>query len=83
MDSGSHTWLLSVDNSHCISGVWVQAHLECKFRMKEIHANSRQIIRHCQLFSSTYKAVSEKAKYFFKYRVEYGSDDKLVSLSSM
>lgn len=58
MDSGSHTWLLTVDNSHCVSVVWVQAHLEYKFRMKEIHANSR----HCQLFSSTYKAVSEKAK---------------------
>lgn len=64
MDSGSHTWLPSVDNSHCISGVWVQAHLEFKFRMEEIYANSRQIIRHCQLFSSTYKAVSKKAKFF-------------------
>lgn len=64
MDSGSHTWLQSLDNSHCISGVWVQAHLEYKFRMKEIHANTRHIIRHCQLFSSTYKTVSEKAMFF-------------------
>lgn len=83
MDSGSHTWLQSLDNSHCISGAWVQAHLEYKFRMKEIHANTRHIIRHCQLFSSTYKTVSEKAKCFSKYVVEYRSDDKLVSLSSM
>lgn len=83
MNSGSHTRLQSLDNSHCISGVWVQAHLEYKFRMKEIHANTRHIIRHCQLFSSTYKTVSEKAMCFFKYMVEYGSDDKLVSLSSV
>lgn len=64
MDSGSHIWLQSLDNSYCIYGVWVQAHLEYKFRMKEMHTNTRHIIIHCQLFSS-YKIVSEKVMLFF------------------
>lgn len=65
MDSGSHIWLQSLHNPHCMSGVWVQAQLEYKFRMKEMHTNTRHIIVHCQLFSSTYKTVSEKVIYFF------------------